>query len=119
MTSHTVVFVKDEIIWLLNITYGIPCNVQIMINIDVRRWANWILHHCRHRRREDVAKYWSIVAKHKHVIELNVDILKMQYLILQKNNEDAPQSLWNPQRMIKGNTLKKSRTMSKVDISIK
>ncbi len=53
----------------------------------VTRWASLMLHHCCQRGRVDVAKYWSIVAKQKHVNEVVINIWEKYSLDLQKNKD--------------------------------
>ncbi len=88
-------------------------------NIAVRRWASLILHHCCHRGRVQVAKYWSIIAKHKHVIEPYEHVLKIKILILQKSNDCIGQSIPNPHDRILGNVLVKNRQRSRVDMTVR
>ncbi len=63
--------VLDEIVEVYQIKQGIPWRSQMIKNNIHRKWAFLILKNCCHRGRSDVAKNWSIVAKHMHVYDVN------------------------------------------------
>ncbi len=47
-----------------------------MIFVITKRFANLILHHCCQRGFEQVAQYWSNIAKEEHINELAVHTWK-------------------------------------------